>query len=361
MFVFLFLLLYISFSLLIAQYSGNKNDRLFGAFAFIVLLLIAGLRDRTVGRDTDSYYLFYQWGSERMEPLFSLLRSFLRSIGAGAPLFILCAAGLAIIPFYIFVRRYSTSICFSALIYMSFSVMFYHQTFNTVRACIAIGFLLFFFESIESKRFCRALLFAILSAGFHYSSIVAILLTVLFCIIKRYNFWPVFALLCLSVIIGLTFKEGFASVAERVTFLDLFTGSDSAEYYSRYLQNLKETDLNLVGQLASLLPLSCFVVLLWDEKNSSSIYYKLFFAGVFLSNIFYSVLFIYRITMFFTILIVVILPNTFSRVNRNRKYALLGMSVFMVAWYIYELFTYVPYESLAGAVPYHFFWEKSLY
>lgn len=333
--------------------KGKGNMKLAVA-TFIIMMLLCGLRGINVGIDTSHYYSAYTYGSERMEPTFQLISFLCHAFGFSFKGFLMCYAILTFIPLLLIIRKTSNNIGFSILIFLSFSDLFYHETFNTIRVSAALSYVLFSFYYMERDDVKKSIVYLVIAVLFHYTAIVVAPFLFLFRFIKKVTFLPMFISVSASFIFGLVFATNFSDEAMSISsMLSLFSDSDLTEYYQRHLTSLDVSSFNLVGTLSKMLPFSIFAICMYDKENSYSLFYKLFLVSVVLQNVFVSVSLIYRITMYFLILIVFILPNTFERTRGIQRLSLLALSLFMILWYGYQLIT-ADDTSLAGTIPYQF-------
>lgn len=321
---------------------------------FIAMMLLCGLRGIKVGVDTGSYYDAYQYGAERFEPICQFLMWAGHALGLSAKGFTMSMALITYIPLFLFFKKTSKDISFTILIFLSFSVYFYHETFNTARVYTAMAFSLFAYYYVAEGKIGKSLLFVLISVMCHYSAIATIPFMLLAHFLGRIRFGWMTVVISASVAFGFFFAVGFGDLAEQLSMLmEYYTSGDLANYYNTHLDTMKETDFNIVGTLSTMLPFSFFAIFMYDEQNAKSLYYKLFLIAVVLNNVFISVVLTYRFTMFYTLLITILLPNTFIRTREFKKLCLFGLSSFMVLWYIYMLVRATP-ESFAGTVPYQF-------
>lgn len=341
---------------IVSSFVGNRRQRNFLSFLVILgMLFVCGLRGRTVGADTENYINAYLHGAGRFEPMFQFTMDICHLLFLSSQDFLIVVAFITFIPLFIFLQQESKNTGFSLLIFLSFSVYFYPETFNTVRVCLSIVYMLFAYKYLSEIKLWKAIIFLVIGVLFHYSAIVIIPFLILARYIKKISFQVVLSLVVISFAFGIFFAVGFSDYASQVLALSMAFDNDMVSYYQTHLQNFEDSTLNIFGYLGDMLPFSLFVLLLYDRKNSTSLYYKLFLFAVLLTNVFISVQLAYRVTMFMLTTIIVVLPNTYYRVTKIRKFYLASLSTAMVFWYIYLLFNAnaIGY-GMAGSVPYHF-------
>lgn len=335
----------------------NRNVYFGAKILCLIMFLLCALRSVDVGIDTAHYFDSFNLGASRfVEFGYWFFRGVSLYFDNSFQFFLALYAFASIVPIYIFLKRDSVNICFSLLIYLSFSNYFYPETFNTIRATASIGSFVLAVSFYESKNYQKTILFLILSVLFHNSVIVALIIGVLCNIIKKLPEKGTYISLIISLVFGLTFQTGYSSYASMLSlWVEEFTG-DMADYYSQYVISFEETDFNIIGTLANMLPFTLFAIFTYDKHNAKHNYYKMFVIGTILSNVFISIALIYRITMFFTILLIVILPNTIIRSNGTKRRILFSLIALMLLWFIYKLFG-TSSDRMAGIIPYSFFFE----
>lgn len=340
MFVYLFLLLLT----VIATFIGGKNRKNVGWGVFIILnfIFLVGLRGHNVGTDTDNYWYayLYQMGN-RMEPLFHLVRDCCRYINLSVNAYFTVLSTLTFLPLWWFIKRESSNFGFSLLIYYTFSTLFFFQTFNVVRACLAISYLLVCCFYIRNNKYKRAIFFALIAVMFHYSALMIIFIIIITSCIKRLNFFIVLASISITFIIGLSFGTFVQDLAVGLSAADAFTSADSEalDNYQNYLDKFEDSTWNLVGALATMLPFSVITILTFNKEHAQNIYYRLLFIGVIINNAFVAAMFTYRITMYLLIFSIIVLPNAYSKACSIKKLMIIGFTTLMVLWFIYSLIT----------------------
>lgn len=330
----------------------------FGArFLCACMLALCALRGVEVGIDTEHYYESFYSGTERYVELgYWLFRQISLCFSNSFQVFLTLYAIAAIVPLFYTLKRDSWNISFSLLIYLTFSNFFYPETFNTIRATASIGLFLLALSFFVRHKKCRALAAAFISVIFHNSAVIAIFIAIVTMSIRELPRKIAYVSLLCSLVCGFMLEYSFAEYAEMLAlWMSNMTG-EGVEYYSRYVTSFEETDFNMVGTLSIMLPFTLFALLLYNEENAKKLMYKLFLVGTILSNIFISVTLIYRITMFFTVLIIILLPNTIKRYSDVKSKYLLSLTAFMLLWYVYKLF-FTTSDNMAGILPYKFFFE----
>ena len=349
-----FIILFLS---LLSVLAKEKQIKVFLSLSVLLsMFVLCGMRGQDVGQDTPAYFNVYKYGTSYEEPLFTLSTLLFRYLDLPFYAYTIFIAFLTYFFLYVHYRKTSENIAFSLLIFLTFSVNFFPQTFNVIRQYVAIVLIMCSLDFLLENKKGTALVFFISSMLFHYSAAIIGVLMALCFLIRRIPFWIVLFSVLLSLIFGLTFQKGYGEYASVISGFLMSSSNEQAEYYNRYFDNPMESNYNIIGTLANMLPFSFFTLLLYTKENSRLVLYKFFFLCVLLSNTFFSILYVYRITMYGLFCITTLLPNTINCTSTFKKKGLLILTIFMVLWFIYVLFSNKE-DDLAGIMPYKFFFE----
>jgi len=165
-----------------------KHKALFASF--IILWLISGLRDVSVGTDTVAYSQYFSLvrdgqinildsinfpnifivnGFESGFAIYNYVSSLLFKSFTS---FLLLTYGFMYYSFYRFIKKYSSDYLMSMMIFIT---LFYFGSMNTLRQFLAMSILVWGFESIINRRFYRYLLIVLLATLIHQVSIIMII------------------------------------------------------------------------------------------------------------------------------------------------------------------------------------------
>lgn len=351
------MLYFIILILLLLLYSFSRSRtgfRKVTIFVVVSMVLLAGFRDVSVGRDTMSYLTMYEakWISGRIEPLFIVLIHICRSLGLSYHSFLLIVACLIYIPLYVFIRKWSCNLCLSMLVYMTFSVFFFANSFNVLRNAVSASFVLLCLSSLFEYNKKKAIVFGVIACGFHYSAIIALLIIYGSQIIRGIK--PTFALILLavSIVVGLnsSFHENlFASILQNMSFL---TG-DAVDNYSKYLSDITESELNGNGIIMLIVPLSLISSLSFFCDECDKRFRIILFIGTIFGNLFITVLYTYRITVYLTLTSLVVIPQLCKSNVKMIRVLSSGIILILAVYFIYNLV----YNKCPNLLPYKFFFE----
>lgn len=167
------------------HHVNNFLNTSFYLIFYSFLLIFAGTRGEFIGRDTDEYYKIFEviaidgsWFQvEYYEPLYVFINSVFYKMGFSVQSLIFFTVVLAITPVFILFNKISPNKNLSIILY--FSIFGYFMVFNVIRQTIAMGFFAWFIYFFYAKSYKWAWFFALISIGFHYTALVAILALVL--------------------------------------------------------------------------------------------------------------------------------------------------------------------------------------
>lgn len=180
------------------------NDRrrfLVGSFlAVLPPILIAGLRDSTVGSDTDIYVLpIFNGIASNGQNLIEFIDSYPdMEIGylfvnyviaqlTDQPFFLLlCIHILIIIPLYITAMKWREQL--SPVIFMFiFYMIFFQESLSIARQSIALSFSMLAFTFFMEKKYIRYFLYMIVAFFFHQTTVVALSFPLVYFLVDRFS------------------------------------------------------------------------------------------------------------------------------------------------------------------------------
>lgn len=158
--------------------AEKKTDKIFLFVSFLLLILIGGFRDISVGGDLNHYIPNFSYlGKQSFVDLithhnkygyiFSFLCKIEYLINDKPTSFLLSMNALTLIPVYFFIKKYSPNYLMSVYIYITYA--FYTNTFNSVRSSLAMGVGLIATKYIIERNFKKFILFYILATEIHFT------------------------------------------------------------------------------------------------------------------------------------------------------------------------------------------------
>ena len=381
----LFLIVFLIFVVAERTASDIKKKRII-FLGVLILAVFAGIRNVSVGYDTERTILFCFTPSTRVSS-FSELRSiiarkevfytyfsfFLSKISKKNFVFLFSlqfiTAGAVAISAYKERRNVSISLCM--LIYM---LIYYLSSFNIIRQNAAAAVLLLAFVEYKNKSIIKAIIFSVLCCLLHSSGIIGILIIVAILVFTRaqnkvlkYSSVVVAGVLIVLIVINWQMLanwiigEGYVS-SSYAGYVDIFSGN-ATSYSSKYVTITTRTYVLGIFRI-----IEAILLLMLGGKYSLENKNFVFFAKftIAISAIIYSV-FVFgfnsylgdRITILLDYLKVLYIsmfaPAVYTRKEEIRKLVLhipKGMLSVVVVYYFIYGFTLYIYYGYGGVLPF---------
>lgn len=348
-FVFLFILLFITHFYTSKNRNITKGRRQETMLGFLYLWLLQGLRHRDVGIDSrDAYIPFFEMLNPSFldhetifgfEYGFFLFSKFIKAFISSEPqVFILICSFLFIFPIAILFYKHSKNISFS---YLAFStIILYHFGFSGLRQACAIGITVLSFEFVVNKKIIPFILLVLLASTFHASAILFIVTYPIYHYVKiSKNNIILFLLGTVGILI---FLRPLAEVALDTLFI--------ANRYSNKFNHAFETpSYNMI-----IVYLGFFFMTFVGKKADSLIPYR----GLLLMTVILQSMALIngqapRMALYFIPYLCVALPFAIDGYSKkNSKIVYTSLSIFLVFF-----FFYTNASGYLDVIPYKFFWE----
>lgn len=336
---------YVYVLLTLGVFSFFKKNRMLLLASFILLLVVGGLRDFSVGTDTLNYLSLYNYGDNS-----EFTRGFEWGYTAvqmlvffylGDYAFLVFIQMLLILTFfYIFILRESENPLFSVFCFVG--LYFWLYSLNITRQYIAMPLVLIGFSYLNRDRVKPFIGLVLLAMLFHTSAFFALLILPFYK--KHFSVLAGESFLILSLFIGLTplmpwLMNLFVGMFD-ILGLDSFSWyiSDTSEYNAEGL-SLSRFLLTLYG---------FFLLLLLDGK---SLYMRIFIVGIIMLNLFAFQPAIGRLAQFFTCVQIVLIPNIPLYIKNKRN--IIPLQLISVV-YMLVTFFFLLSGNIGGVVPYKF-------
>lgn len=345
-------------SILLGYSSSNKNIRkvLFILVTFILLFSIMGLRDRSVGVDTDLYCRIYtgfvhnnvnndNFDTSKAYEYYNLLIG--KLFGDNARNIIICNSFFIILLFFIFISKESPNIYFSVILYIL--LYFYLQGFNIARQMLAIFLTAISMRYVIKKDIKKYLLINLLAIFIHNTSIVIFLVGLLIMFIKKFDFKK-FVGIMIAGIISVGLIDRLMSI-----FISIFPK------YASYLST-NNYDFGSGRKILLVLVYGVFLiiglyVLSKKKKEMSSDQYKKYMiystlVGIScITGVFGSVsILVGRVSLYFEIFMIIYIPMVIELIGKRKEvWYLLTTILLFIPFYVQLL------GNISGVVPYQIY------
>lgn len=331
---------YLLVALILTLLCIGKSSKFKLAISFLLLLIIGGFRDVSVGTDTQNYaMLFDSYGSDvsmmyhATEPLFLLIQYLVAKMGGGYEIMLLIIMAVILGTIHFYAHLVSKS---SLYVILSFFLLyFYFYSFNTMRQYMGMGFCLIAFYYLSKKKVKRYFLFIFIAFLFHATALVGLFAYILNKI--KLNKKKQILLLSITFVVGLTpiVQQGMA-----------FTLHFLPEYLYQYILESEKTGAGFPFSRFLLTSYAIALVALLKEKTLNV---KLLMLGICLLNLFDFQPVIGRIAQYFTIIQIAIIPNISVLIKRKKNAKALKIASYI---YMFVVWIYLLLNNVAEIVPY---------
>ncbi|CUX62144.1 hypothetical protein BN3590_02692 [Clostridium sp. C105KSO15] len=364
--------------------SSNRRRKIYLIVTFGVLILVAGLRDPSVGIDLAGHYAkrynmigSYSWSripefsaTIGYEIGYCYYTGFLHLFSSDVQFFVFVTSLIIYAGFGYFIYKESTDVVLSTEI-MLFSCLYY-MGMNVLRQELALSIALIAYTHLDNservlKDYIKFIVLILLAATFHSSAILCLLM-VLF---DRMRFTRKQIVIGIGVMaIFYIFYMKFYTVA-----LNFFgTGNN----YERYLTSATEGVGNINMQtfynflLAFLTFLLGYYVLVWEKRsnknilledensyclarNESFMLYMALIAVAFRLLIFQMNI-LNRFSLYFTPFITILCPYAISSMRLSSNKKIIRATAYLLFGLYFVWITVTKATEFYGVVPYSFFW-----
>lgn len=337
-------------------FEKRKNgEKIYLILTFLILTLISGLRNYTVGVDTVVYVNFFEnlknisfqnLNLLRYEYGFSLFCKVISIITDDYHVFLFLVSAFINFSVVHFINNNSRNKFLSLLMFVLCN--YYFSYMNIMRQALAISIVLFSLEFLKKNKLLQFTILVILASQFHFSAIICLVLIFL----NKFEFsrrhLPVITLLSiLAFVYGNTVFAFFASLSPR---LSSYIGTDYSS--NNYFGALFEALIIVVQMLFG------FVVEKSRYKKEDKQHRQLFINGgieiaTIISILTMKATIFNRFLPYFSIFTIIWTPNALENINdkKNKGYFSF-ITVFMFFLYFIVICKYRP--EWYGTIPYKF-------
>lgn len=340
--LYFFILLFFFFSFLV------KSSFIY-RFIVLIIIFISGTR-YMVGFDFLNYIGFYieNTSSDALEPLFNLSLILLNYFSSNPQWMFFIYSLFTIALVSIILPKYTNNYRMAFLIYLLIPGLFLN-TFTIIRFSLAQSILFFaMYYFIYRNNYYLFFIMAFISIGFHYSALIPIvLLIILYPLLKiKFSFIIYLTLIVFSLIFY---------IFDLSAFLLSFLGG-KYEYYQ---------DSEYTVSLLKLIVINLYFLILIFFRNyyintiQETIIFNFTIIGVLLINLFAEYTFITRISYYFLIFQIILVPKFIYSFKGNYKIAIL---LFCMLFYLLQFINALQFsqkeDKYPNIIPYkNYFWE----
>lgn len=344
----------------VLYYNGKNNvkDNIYLFISFGVFNFLVANRAVTVGNDTMTYATLFNTISKsnidtlemRYEKGFIYLNKILSFIWDDPQILFITASLIVMISFGVYIKRYSQNIWLSVMLFFTFG--YYSGSNNTIRQFIAISIILWSYEYIFKRKLIKFIIVVLIASQFHSTAIIFLAAYPL----SRLKLNKKNTLFLLG-------GAGVGYIAFDIIFqlfLNVFP------VYSYYIGSEYMTGDIRLASVMNFLVLVIIGLLYWITKdnkkikivnsNTANILEIYMLISILLTFISFKFNLIERCAEYFTVSILIILPNTITRLKEKN----LKITVYILATIFFMLYatTILIYRPEWNKIyPYNFFWQ----
>ncbi len=329
--------LFLLFLFLIVRTKTNYS--FIDYLAFALLLILAMMRDYTVGTDLERYIQRFTFISDiriqgkDSEWGYTTFISLLRNISNSAQFYIATTSICILTPIFFFLKKYSVNVVFSLLLFFILTGdSGYLFTYSGLRQSQALAIVIWGFHYIKNNKFGHASILLIIAYFIHNSVIFCIPILLL---AKYYKASTRF----LSILIVASSIIGFLGTIG-TNFLDLLfqEAGIQSQLVNTYTTYAIDNQRNIYGLFMLIIP-NTFIAIYALQKKMTDFYSNLFYYGVIFSNLLSTSPIVERYFLYFTILQIIIIPELYIRLKSQKERFILYSYILVKLLYFVYFYT----------------------
>lgn len=322
----------------------NRYDKYIFNYLTVILIVFAGFR-YGIGVDYFSYYDVISYLSagvtQAMEPGYLMMAKLISVVGGKEQLLYLLSSTITVIFIAKYIIEFSHYRLLSLYIYVTMPIL-YFASFNGIRQFIAVAIFSFSIKYILNKSFFKFISLLLIASTFH---ITVILMIPCYFIFNRCTKVKHLILLTLGYLILVSSADVILNLLHM-----------SPKYLSDYYENEGVNYKSLIS-----IPLFIFFMIFRSKLSSAFSGANTFIIMIYISALLavtplfsgLPAVLINRMTSYFTIALIILVPNFISIINdRYMRYIYLSLILLFPALYYYstliingEAYMLVPYEA----------------
>lgn len=337
---------------LILYFFQNKIRKIDIAYiAMIVLFFLVSALRYNVGQDYEHWIQVYNWiengyaGGDYVEIGFKVLNQIVQAV----PFFnvyVLYVITSAFIIFgfgYTIFKNVKKEYWFLALFMFIGSGIFF-ATLNLVRQYISIVIIMIALPLLINKKYIKFGLCVLIASLFHTSSFIMIPFAIFYIIFNGQKYKKALIVIYLLSLIFMIID--LRQIMEWFVFM-------IPQRWKWYFNSEFLTDRNYSALVKQLVPNIILLFTLWrrkeivEEKPENDIYILMLFANVVITNCFYGVLVLLRLSYFFDISLIFIIPIIVEKIRKYKNDKLTILTITAIISY-YILLTVVTIFIMGG-------------
>ena len=327
------------------HYSKKIDKKTFTVFTCLFLFVIMGFRGFNIGPDTYSYCKeftalqnytgFFGIPDWNQNVGFTVFRFLLSKITPNdARLYLLVVSAICSYSIFYLLDRYSENVLMSQIMLLSLSYVYFFM--SGIKQTLSMSILIFAYDKLREKKNIAFLLLVGLATLFHSTALVFILVLPA----SKLKLKKMYILLIpLVIIVGILYAKDLLETA--IMYLEDTRYAAYGTYY--------ESENNFSGLLIQVAIVIVTLFLSWKklDDDEMQILLPMYTVGIFFQSMTGVLAEFFRISMFFNIFGVIMLPKAFKLTNKKGANILEAFCV--IIFILYFIFfsgpnsAYVPY------------------
>ena len=347
--------------------TNTKKSHIFFYILCLVFTVISAIR-YNVGTDYINPYanvlLWLKNGAiYNYELLFLWLNKIIIFFNVNVVTLMMICSAITIPLFFNFIKNNVSEKYWFYSVFLFIASTIYFATMNVVRQYLAISILLFGYEFIKEKKYFRYAICCLVAINIHTSSLIAILVSVLYILIRNKKYDKLMFIVYLSTIIFM-----FIDIRNFVKILEPIIPNR----YVSYLNSHFFMDRNISAIFKTIIPNIIFLIMYFKQENirkSNKMFnYLIFmwFTYVCISNCFYGINVFIRLGWYFEYYLLLIISmlleyfekNDFEIMNYKIKNFSKLMFFIITVYFIFLVIYSIYLKGGHGVLPYQTFFFK---
>ena len=346
----IFLISYLYVLLLYPFLKRKKNGkRWYCVLTALCYFLIAALRSRTVGFDTDIYVNAFLRLSRmplslaitysNKDVVFWTLLSLLGKLIPNYTILFIIVAGLFTVSTWHLIYKYPANPRLSIIVLLAFNL--YQFTLTGMRQTIAMSFIMWALDACYQKRLLKSILFICIGSVFHSSAFVFIIVILLMEYKKQLDYAHTFSI---ALILGIVFLLR-GTIAQRLIVFIQDRG---------YEVTMSNGGLTMTFVIFTLFLLGCLFIREYSfADENATLSYMIAMIACFFEMLVSTQSLFFRVAFYFLLIYIIFVPNVIQNIQHDSSRRLVKASIYVLLSIQYLVFT----AGSCGIVPYQTFWQ----
>lgn len=352
------ILIYLGLPLLsffIAKYAEQTNNKKVVWLIVILMSLVAGMRDISVGIDTKTYDgIFHLVSLDKTNQIYGVEESFKKICEVLLHIwnnnhFLFFVFALLTHGLIIFRLWQEKDHLFFRWSVISYYILIFPFSLNGLRQAVAVAIVFYATGLLKKGKYVKFSVAVLIASLFHSSAIIGIVYLFFEVIILKYFEAKRKIFIYLVLILGVT--VGLSEVLNMVNS------------YSKYLER-QATSVGIMMIVKIMFLLASFIIIKIPKGNKEEYYSSfhqrwVYLVGLLLNSLSYIFLYVGRIGLYFYVYEAIYIGCVFKEKNRTIWVVLFKCAyVFLMLYYLYNNIS----KGAQGEMPYRFFWQtRSIY